>query len=111
MKPQYTYIHDRPVIYRGDTLQSMSVKIAKDGESIVPDFICVQVRDLFGKIMYQYSPVIDDGRVILEEIPASVTSGFKPGSYRYDIEYRLPDGYVRTFVTGSITIIEDTSRC
>lgn len=111
MIPAYAVKHDRPPIFRGDTLQPMSVTITVDETPLIPDFVCAQVRAAYGTVVYQYEPIIEDGRVILGEIPAEVTSKFKSGTYRYDIEYRMPDGYVRTFVTGNIYIIEDTSRC
>lgn len=112
MKPDYTYIHDRPVIYRGDTLPPMAVRLEQeDGQKIVPVFVCAQIRSQFGEVVYDYDVRLEDGRVVLDAISGSVTAGFPIGKLLYDIEYRLENGDTHTFICGSITILEDVSRC
>lgn len=112
MNTQYTYIHDRPVIYRGDTLPPMAVKLEhEDGRKIIPVFVCAQIRSQFGDVVYDYDARLEDGRVVLESIPGSDTAGFPIGRLLYDIEYRLESGDTHTFIRGSIHILEDVSRC
>lgn len=85
MKPQYTYIHDRPVIYRGDTLPPMAVKLEReDGKKIIPVFACAQIRSPFGDVVYDYDVRLEDGRVVLDSVLGSITAGFPVGKLLYD---------------------------
>lgn len=44
MNTQYTYIHDRPVIYRGDTLPPMAVRLEHEDGVAVIDLIGSEIR-------------------------------------------------------------------
>lgn len=35
---------------------------------------------------------------------------WKPDTYAYDIQITFPDGVVKTFIKGTVTVIDDTSR-
>lgn len=112
--PKYTYIHNRPPIWRGDTYPAMAIKLTdrdNDDKPIIPEFVCAQIRNEYGALIYNWDVIIEGDRIILDEIPREVTSKFRPGSYLYDIEYRLASGKTYTFFRGSIEIAGDVSRC
>lgn len=113
-EPEYTIIHDRPAIWRGDSLESLSIILEyEDGGKIIPERVCAQIRDSFGGLIYEYSPTIDlvSGEVILEMLNKEVVSKFRMGNYHYDVEYIMSDGLSRTYVKGEIPVFEDSSRC
>lgn len=113
--PAYAAVWDRNPIYRGDTLDGFSMKMTKrDGtlDAIVPVIVCAHIVDGFGRMVAPMNHVIAaDGTVTFERIDGVVTAQWRAGLYAYDVEYTTTDGRVRTYLTGSITVIEDKSKC
>lgn len=113
-KPKYTIRHDRPAIWRGDSLDplAMSFKYA-NGDLIIPESVCAQIRDKFGGLVHKYDVSINDvtGKVILERLDKETTSTFPVGVLTYDVEYFMSDGSSKTYVTGELFIDSDASRC
>jgi hypothetical protein len=44
------------------------------------------------------------------DFAGAITKNVSPGDYVYDVEFTLPDGRVRTFVKGMISVIADVTR-
>lgn len=112
---QYTAIYNRKPIYRGDTLDPLRITITDDiaEAHLIPVALCVQIRNSSGKLVTQVGTSVDveTGQVLIEAVPPEVTRTFFPGVYRYDVEYTMPDGRVRTYVSGEITVLRDVSVC
>ena len=114
MIPKYTGEWDRGSIWRGDTLLGFSMRIADKvtAEPIVPVEICAHIVDSFGrKAVALDSSIGADGTVTFAGIDGSVTATWRAGAYAFDVEYTLADGRVRTYLTGSVTLLEDKSKC
>ena len=114
MIPKYTGEWDRGSIWRGDTLLGFSMRIADKvtGVSIVPVTICAQIVDSFGrKVVALNSSIGIDGTVTFDRVDGSVTATWRVGKYGFDVEYTLADGRIRTYLTGSFTVMEDKSKC
>lgn len=111
--PKYTYTHDRGSFWRGDSIPAMSLKLEReaDDEIILPLSVCAQIRNKYGRLLHEYKPKIDGGRVVLDEVSGAITAGFPIGVHTYDIEYRFKGGIAHTYVNGTIEILEDISRC
>ena len=112
-KTNYTAIYDRKPIYRGDTLNPMRLTLVdrESGETVVPTSLCVQIRSSFGKLLADVGWHIEGGKVVVEAVPPETTRTFPVGVHKYDVEYTLPNGVVRTYVSGSIEILRDFSVC
>lgn len=112
-KTNYTAIYNRKPIYRGDTLNPMRLTLVdKDSdEAIVPTSLCVQIRSLQGKLLADVGWHVEGSKVVVEAVPPETTRTFPVGVHRYDVEYTLPNGVVRTYVSGSIEILRDSSVC
>ena len=111
---QYTAIYNLPAIKRGDTLDPWSVKatVRETGEPLVPTSVCAQLRDERGRVVIPMGhSIAPDGTVTLLGLSAQVTAGLKVGLYRYDVEYTLSGGRVRTYLQGTLEIQEDVSQC
>ena len=114
MIPKYTGEWDRGSIWRGDTLLGFSMRIADKVTDVpvIPVSICAHIVDSFGrKVVAMDSSIGSDGTVTFARIDGSVTSSWRAGSYAFDVEYTLADGRVRTYLTGSVTLLEDKSKC
>lgn len=114
MTPEYTATYNLPTIYRGDTMDDFTIKLNMPdrGQPIVPTSVCVQLMDERGRIAATLGTQISsDGLVTVKGLSASETAALKPQVYRYDVEYTLPGGHVRTYLTGTREILEDVSRC
>ena len=110
----YTATYNLPSIKRGDTLDPWSVKATarETGTPLVPLLVCAQLRDMRGRVVIPLPHgIAPDGTVTMLELPAQVTAGLKVGLYRYDVEYTLPGGRVRTYLQGTLDIQEDVSQC
>jgi hypothetical protein len=108
--PSYTYRHDRPAVWNGDTLKAVQFKIMYEATliPIVPNSVCAQIRDKYGKILHTYDvEIYPDGAVVLPDVLADwkAVDGF------YDVEYRLDNDINRTFFTGTVTVLKDVSKC
>lgn len=44
------------------------------------------------------------------EIDGADTANVDPGEYVYDIQFNLPDGTIRTYVSGKVIVYADVSR-
>lgn len=112
-KTNYTAIYNRKPIYRGDTLNPMRLTLVdKDlEEAIVPTSLCVQIRSSYGKLLADVGWYVEGDKVVIEAVPPETTRTFPVGVHRYDVEYTLPNGVVRTYVSGSIEILRDFSVC
>lgn len=112
-KTRYTAIYNRKPIYRGDTLNPMRLTLVDkgSGEAIVPSSLCVQIRSSHGKLLADVGWHVEDGKVVIEAVPPETTRTFPVGVHRYDVEYTLPNGVVRTYVSGSVEILRDSSVC
>lgn len=114
MKPNYTGEWSRGSIWRGDTLLGFSMRIADKvtGMPIIPVTICAHIVDSFGrKVVALDSSIGADGTVTFARIDGSVTAVWRAGAYAFDVEYTLADGRIRTYLTGSVTLLEDKSKC
>ena len=110
----YTATYNLPSIKRGDTLDPWSVKatVRETGEPLVPLSVCAQLRDGRGRVVIPLPHgIAPDGTVSLRGLYAATTAGLKPGTYRYDVEYTLSGGRVRTYLQGTLDIQEDVSQC
>lgn len=112
-KTNYTAIYNRKPIYRGDTLDPMRLTLVdKDlDEAIVPTSLCVQIRSSYGKLLADVGWRVEGDKVVIEAVPPEITRTFPVGKHKYDVEYTLPNGVVRTYVSGSIEILRDFSTC
>ena len=110
----YTATYNLPSIKRGDTLDPWSVKatVRETGAPLVPLSVCAQLRDERGRVVIPLPHgIAPDGTVTLLGLPAQATAGLKAGLYRYDVEYTLTGGRVRTYLQGALDIQEDVSQC
>ena len=93
-------------------LKTGKVGIQEEGTPIIPTNVCCQIRDERNHVVHSYNPVYTDfGRIVFPPIPPEVSRRFRPGVYRYDVEFTLPNGNIRTYLKGTLRISEDTSRC
>lgn len=111
----YTGEHNRPTSYkRGDTIPAFAVQV-KDHETgtvVIPTNVCMQLRDGYDDLVYEFNTISDyNGWILIEEIGANLTKTFKPGLHVYDIELTLRDGRHVTYLEGIIEIKGDVSRC
>lgn len=107
-------VWDRGLLIRGDTLKGFTVTLRNSEtlQAVVPTSVCSQIRDVFGNLVYSYSPVIGvDGRVQFESVPPSITKEFSKSLYVSDIEYTLEDGAVTTYASTMLKVKGDVSRC
>jgi hypothetical protein len=108
--PKYTYEHNRNPVWNGDTLKAVQFKIM-DKETflpIVPNSVCAQIRDKYGKILHTYDvEIYPDGTVVLPDVLAD----WKQVDSFYDVEYNMDDNINRTFFTGTVTVLKDVSKC
>lgn len=114
MVPKYTGEWNRGAIWRGDTLLGFSMRIADKvtGAPIIPVTICANVVYQMGrKVVALDSSIGADGTVTFDRVDGSITATWRAGAYSFDVEYTLPDGCVRTYLTGSFTLLEDKSKC
>lgn len=114
MIPKYTGEWNRGSIWRGDTLLGFSMRIADKvtGEPIVPVDICAHIVDRVGrKVVALDSSISTEGTVTFGRVDGDVTATWRAGAYAFDVEYTLADGRVRTYLTGSVTLLEDKSKC
>lgn len=44
-------------------------------------------------------------------ILANFNQDWDPGTYYYDVQLTFTDGSVRTYITGTISIVQDVSQC
>lgn len=111
----YTATYDRKPIYRGDTLDALRITITdtETGDKVIPVSLCVQIRSRYDKILANIGWSIDEdtGSITIDAVPPEVTREFYPGVHRYDVEYTLPDGRVRTYLSGTVTVLKDVSVC
>lgn len=114
MKPKYTARHNLPSVYRGDTLDGFTIRLENKelAQPIVPESVCMQLRDGKGRIAaLMPTQIAVDGLVTVVGLSAEETARLKPQTYIYDIEFTLPDGRVRTYLTGMVEILADISVC
>lgn len=109
----YTAIYNREPIYRGDTLNSMGLTLVDktSEEAIVPTSLCVQIRSSLGRLLANVGWHIEGDKVVIEAVPPEITRTFPVGVHKYDVEYTLPNGVVRTYVSGSVEVLRDFSTC
>lgn len=114
MIPKYTGVWDRGSMWRGDTLLGFSMRIfdQETGVPIVPVAVCAHIVDQMGrKVVALESSIGTDGTVTFGRVDGEVTATWRAGNYAFDAEYTLADGRVRTYLTGSFTVLEDRSKC
>lgn len=110
--PSYTFIYDRPVIYRGDTLDQLTFKVAEDdGTPIIPATVCAQVKDAKGDMVLQHDVTIDPVTGEVKLLQIEDTRAASVGKHYYDVEYTMADGTKRTYFAGSVEFLEDKSIC
>lgn len=108
--PKYTMIYPRAPHWRGDVVDGFELQISDEGSSqpVVPTSVCCQIRDEAGDVVYSYAPIIfPDGKVVFE----AVTANWVAGLYAFDVEYTMGGGKKRTYVTGTLPIMGDVSKC
>lgn len=105
----YTHTHDRQMVVQGDTLKAIQFKLTtEDGEPIVPLAVCAQIRSKAGTLLHEYTAEIyQDGVVVLPDVIAD----WQAGVHRYEMRYTLPDGLIRTYFKGSITVVAGMAVC
>lgn len=114
MIPKYTGVWGRGAIWRGDTLLGFSMRIADKvtGDPVIPVAVCAHIVDQMGrKVVALNSSIGVDGTVTFARVDGEVTAAWRAGKYGFDVEYTLADGRVRTYLTGSFTVLEDKSKC
>ena len=114
MATTYTGIWNMKDIYRGDTINPLGITIRDSGtqEVVIPKSVCLQFRDKNGRLIYSWLPTITaSGRVLFPLIETEFTSKFPLGTLRFDIEFTRMDDKVRTYVSGTLNVLEDISRC
>lgn len=113
MNPKYTAIYNRPDVCRGDTIDGWSVLIKyKVNETpIIPDKATMQLQSPSGQIVHDFEVTVNPitGKIDIGHVSAEVTRAFRLGTYKYDLECKLPGGRVRTYLRGQIRILEDIS--
>lgn len=113
MTPEYSAELDLPTIFRGDTLNSFSIQLRNPdtGDLIEPIAVCAQVRDSRGKLVATLPTEIIGGVTTVGGLSSEVTSTIKPGRHRYDVQFTLVGGKVRTYLFGHLEVVEDVSQC
>lgn len=113
MTPEYSAELDLPTIFRGDTLNSFSIQLRNPdtGDLIEPIAVCSQVRDSRGKLIATLPTETIGGVTTVGGLPSEVTSTFKPGRHRYDVQFTLAGDKVRTYLFGYLEVVEDVSQC
>ena len=114
MIPKYTGEWDRGSMWRGDTLLGFSMRIADKvtGVPIIPVAICAHIVDQAGrKVVALDSSIGADGTVTFDRVDGEVTAAWRSGRYGFDVEYTLADGRIRTYLAGSLIVLEDKSKC
>lgn len=115
MNTTYTAIYDRKAVRRGDSVDGLKVTITNQetGEPVIPDKVCVQLRNSLDKEVYTFETEVNPvtGELFVGPIPAETTKTFSVGKYKYDVQYSFISGRVRTYLSGTIHILEDVSRC
>lgn len=110
----YTAHWDMKDTKRGDTIKGFALTLSKliGGDVIIPTSVCCQIRGKGDSLVYSYPVVIQpSGRLVFPRIEPEITREMSAGVYKYDVEFTLPDGEVRTYLSGSLRITEDVSRC
>lgn len=110
---KYTAKWDIPTIYKGDTLDpfTLTLKVKDTQQIIIPDSVCVKLKDVRSSTTHNLSSVIDpSGKVTILGATAEVTSKWASGVYEYDVEYTI-NNRVRTYLTGKLRVLEDISKC
>lgn len=114
MKPSYSALYNKGSFYRGDTIDGWNVTLRhkETNKSIIPVAAAMWLKNPSGKKVYEFDIDIDQetGTVYIGPCPATVTEGFRPGTYYYDLEYTLESGKVRTYLKGQINILGDVSN-
>lgn len=108
--PKYTIVFPRDVYWAGDTVDGFELKLTYQNTStpIVPTQVCCQIRNEAGTAVYTYTPTISaNGTVTFE----SVVAAWGSGMYVFDVEYIMANGAKRTYVTGTLPIKGDVSKC
>jgi hypothetical protein len=112
--PNYTTTYNYPLTYRGDTVDELSLFLrnSQTQDIIIPTAICAQLRAKNNKDVVVYDMVHEINPVTGEvKILAFSTEGFPTTTLIYDIQYTIPNEGIKTLVTGTLTLIEDVSRC
>ena len=117
-KTKYTEEFTLEPIYAGDSLEQFSLEIVDiDSDTgleveVIPSKVCCIFKSYMGKELHRYSPEIKvGGKVLFKRVPKEITIKWPAGVTRFDIEYTLPNGRVRTYLKGSIRILEGVGEC
>jgi|TARA_R110000822_G_scaffold152112_8_gene291343 hypothetical protein len=106
-------IYNYPPHYRGDTLDSFTINLSTDGTPTNLEGVTLraQYRKPFNGATVRE---ISIGAGITVSSPASGTviidkfvCNFDPGSYVWDLEFTLTNGDIKTYLRGTINIIND----
>ena len=110
MSVKYSYRHNRGSFYKGDTIDALEVRLTleADGSPIVPTSVCAQVYTSEGRVVHEWDvEILPDGSLVLPAVDAD----WPALNYTYSIKYKLSDDRYRTYIIGSISIIDTGSRC
>ena len=109
----YTVNWDMEDTKRGDTIKSFALTLSEVGVGVItPSSVCCQFRDRNGNLAHTYEVLYEPtGRLVFPRVEPETTREWVSGIYKYDVEFTLPDGKVRTYLSGTIRILEDVSRC
>lgn len=109
-RSRYTAIHNRTTYLRGDTVDGFTFRLTdkEREEPVVPLSLCIQIKSSLGRVVHEYEVIIQtDGWIIVPPVLAD----WEVGVYKYDVEYRLGDYSVRTYLEGTLPIVKDISEC
>lgn len=104
--PNYTYHHDRPTIWAGDTLPEIFFHILDDEDNaILFTEVCAEIRNRHGEVVWKYKPIYEaDGRVGLPAVPSNQTLRMTDYLYTYNVSYKLEDNSVVSYLMGNVIV-------
>lgn len=115
-KTKYTAEIELDSIYAGDSLPQWAIKVMEvdetSGNMLVPSEVCCMIRSYGGKVIHQYTPEIKvNGKVLFKRVDGDITKDWPSGLARWDIEYTMPNGRMRTYLRGTLRIYGGVSEC
>lgn len=104
-KPHYQKRYNLKPIYRGDSL--LFPKFVFDFQ----DDLTIEITSQHQQIKNDDGDVIHDAIMIVDGYTVSAqpidTQGIEPGVYKYDLQVFLSNGVTRTYVFGTVTLVQD----
>lgn len=102
-----------PSVVRGDTLELLPFGFTADGEVVEPSNMCSQLKNPHRMTVLDMGPLLQwdttEGTIALPTIKTHPS--WPLGIYRFDVKVTLPQGEVKTLLTGEFELTQDISRC